>query len=277
MTIVLIGPVCEDLIIVGSNKNLKVGGASYFQSFVYEEFCEDYIVITNTSEEGLLDNFPDKSKVKIILKDDTHYFVNEYPNPDNLDIRKQYSNFLDIPILKDDLEKIFSDLDLNGMNIDAFVLTPLNSFDFPIETVDYLKSFNLPIYLSLQGFLRFKGKDGSIQLKISPDLENILNSIDGLFLDEFEYEIIHDMNLDVGELVITNGSKGSRIINKDKEECLIDAVYCENIVDATGCGDTYMASYISQRLNGKSIEESGNFGSLIASRKLSVSGPYRFK
>lgn len=277
MTIVLIGPVCEDLIIVGGNKNLKVGGASYFQSFVYEEFYNDYIVITNTSKESLLNNFPDKSKVKILLKDDTHYFVNEYPNPDNLDIRKQSSNFPDIPILKNDLEKIFSDLNLKGMNIDAFVLTPLNSYDFPIETFDYLKSFNLPIYLSLQGFLRFRGKDGSIQLMLSNDLECILDSIDGLFLDESEYEIIRELNLNVDELVITNGSDGSRIINKDNGECIIDAVYCEDIVDATGCGDTYMASYISQRLNGKSIEESGNFASLIASRKLSVSGPYRFK
>ncbi len=277
MTIVLIGPVCEDLIIVGGNKNLKVGGASYFQSFVYEEFYNDYIVITNTSKESLLNNFPDKSKVKILLKDDTHYFVNEYPNPDNLDIRKQSSNFPDIPILKNDLEKIFSDLNLKGMNIDAFVLTPLNSYDFPIETFDYLKSFNLPIYLSLQGFLRFRGKDGSIQLMLSNDLECILDSIDGLFLDESEYEIIRELNLNVDELVITNGSNGSWIINKDNGECIIDAVYCEDIVDATGCGDTYMASYISQRLNGKSIEESGNFASLIASRKLSVSGPYRFK
>ena len=112
---------------------------------------------------------------------------------------------------------------------------------------------------------------------LSNDLECILDSIDGLFLDESEYEIIRELNLNVDELVITNGSNGSWIINKDNGECIIDAVYCEDIVDATGCGDTYMASYISQRLNGKSIEESGNFASLIASRKLSVSGPYRFK
>ena len=38
MTLVLIGPVCEDLIIIGDEKSSKVGGASYYQSFVYEEF-----------------------------------------------------------------------------------------------------------------------------------------------------------------------------------------------------------------------------------------------
>lgn len=58
-------------------------------------------------------------------------------------------------------------------------------------------------------------------------------------------------------------------------ELMIDAVKCGDIVDATGCGDTYMASYISSRLNGQSIKESGDFASLIASKKLEISGPYK--
>ena len=42
MTLVLIGPACEDLIIIGDDENSKVGGASFFQSFVYEEYYDDY-------------------------------------------------------------------------------------------------------------------------------------------------------------------------------------------------------------------------------------------
>ena len=71
MTLVLIGPACEDLIIIGDKENSKVGGASYFQSFVYEEFNEDYLAIVNASSEDLINSFPDKSKVKLILKDET--------------------------------------------------------------------------------------------------------------------------------------------------------------------------------------------------------------
>ena len=132
MTLVLIGPVCEDLIIIGDEKSSKVGGASYYQSFVYEEFYNDYLAIVNTSNADLINEFPDVSKVKLILKDDTHYFINEYPDKDNLDIRRQSTNFADIPILVDDLKTVFNDIDFDKEDIDAFVLNPLNNNDFPI-------------------------------------------------------------------------------------------------------------------------------------------------
>ena len=157
MTLVLIGPVCEDLIIIGDKKSSKVGGATFYQSFVYEEFYKDYLAI--------VDEFPDKSKVKLILKEDTHYFINEYPDKDNLDIRNQSTNFPNIPININDLNAIFEELELNKENIGAFVLNPLNCNDFPIETMNYLKSFNVPVFISLQGFLRFEGEDNSVLLK----------------------------------------------------------------------------------------------------------------
>ena len=78
MTLVLIGPACEDLIIIGDEESSKVGGASFFQSFVYEEFYDDYVAMVTASNADLIDEFPDKSKVKLILKDDTHHFINEY-------------------------------------------------------------------------------------------------------------------------------------------------------------------------------------------------------
>ena len=52
-------------------------------------------------------------------------------------------------------------------------------------------------------------------------------------------------------------------------------IKCDNIVDATGCGDTYMAAYISAILNNKTLIESGDFASMIASKKLENYGPYK--
>ena len=109
MTLLLIGPACEDLIIIGDNESSKVGGASFFQSFVYEEHYDDYLAIMNASNPDLIDEFPDKSKVKLILKDDTHHFINEYPDKDNLDMRKQSTNFADIPILADEIKNILDE------------------------------------------------------------------------------------------------------------------------------------------------------------------------
>lgn len=270
MTLVVIGPVTNDLVVIGNESSNKVGGATYFQSFVFEKFYNDYVVIVNCSNPELINDFPEKQKVKLILKNDTHFFINEYPDEQNRDYRVQLSNFAQIPILKSDLEKILPE------KIDAFVLNPLNRYDFPPETIDYLKSFDVPIFMSIQGFLRIPGdelnENYGIKLANFDELSDILEGITSIFLDEREANIIGECS-DVDEVIITNGSHGSRIISKDCET-KIDAVKCEDIKDSTGCGDTYMAAYIAKRLNNSSIKDCGDFASKIASEKLKRFGHY---
>ncbi len=269
MTLVVIGPVTEDLIIIGEDESRKVGGATYFQSFVFEEFYNDYLAIVNCRDERLIEDFPSKDKVKVILKEDSHFFINRYPFKDNPDIREQVSNFADIPILKSDIEDILPD------KIDAFVLNPLNRFDFPSETIDYLKSFNVPIFMSIQGFLRvpLDEANGNYTIKLDDfdGLSDILEGATSIFMDEGEFNIIGS-GFDVDEIVITDGSKGSRILGDG--EIKIDAVKCENVVDTTGCGDTYMAAYITQKILLKNSKIAGDFASGIASRKIENFGPY---
>lgn len=272
MTLVVIGPVTKDLVVIGEESSHKTGGATYFQSFVFEEFYKDYLAIVNCSDECLADGFPNSDKVRVILKDDTHYFVNKYPFEANLNVRTQLSNFADISIFKSDLEDVLPE------DIDAFVVNPLNRHDFPNETIDYLKSFNVPIFMSVQGFLRVPkdkvDENYTIGLDNFEDLNIILDGVSSIFLDEAEANIIGD-DFDVGEMVITDGSNGSRIVSKD--EIRIDAVKCDDLCDTTGCGDTYMAAYVSQKLLSKSSEFAGNFASAIASRKIENLGPYNYK
>lgn len=279
MTIVVIGPLTQDQIITSNSKTSVAGGASYFQSFVFEEFNMDYVVVANFNNLDLIKDFPNLGNLIPIVGDDTHYFINEYPERDNSDIRKQYTNFADIPLLKNQLEFVLDDI----FEIDAFILNPLNRNDFPVETVDYLKTFNVPIYLSVQGFLRLPDekvddKNYSIKLEMYNDLEDILNGVTGIFLDESEAKIVFDdgnyNKYDMDEIVITNGSDGSRII-VESDEIKIEAVEVDNIMDATGCGDTYMAAYILKRLLLDSPKEAGEFASLIASEKLMSFGPYK--
>lgn len=279
MTIVVIGPPTQDQIITSNSKTSAAGGASYFQSFVFEEFNMDYVVVANFNNLDLIKDFPNLGNLIPIVGDDTHYFINEYPEGDNSDIRKQYTNFADIPLLKNQLEFVLDDI----FEIDAFILNPLNRNDFPVETVDYLKTFNVPIYLSVQGFLRLPDekvddKNYSIKLEMYNDLEDILNGVTGIFLDESEAKIVFDdgnyNKYNIDEIVITNGSDGSRII-VESDEIKIEAIEVDNIMDATGCGDTYMAAYILKRLLLDSPKEAGEFASLIASEKLMSFGPYK--
>ena len=272
MTLIIIGPVTKDLIIRGSEKSYKVGGATFFQSFVFEEFYQDYLAIVNCADEQIADDFPDSEKVRIINKDKTHFYINEYPDEDNLDLRFQTTNFAEIPIFPDDLKDILDDV-----YVTAFVLNPLNRFDFPDETIEYIKSFNVPVYISIQGFLRIPGSElnGNYAIKLDnfDKLSTILEDVSAIFMDEGEANII-GYDYDVDEIVITDGSHGSRIISD--HEIKIKSIDCGDIVDATGCGDTYMAAYVSQRLSNKSIKESADFASRIASKKLACLGPYNF-
>lgn len=269
MTLVVIGPVTEDLIVIGDESSRKIGGATYFQAFVFESFYSDYLAVVNCSSKEMVKAFPDADKVNVILKDDTHYFENNYPDKDNRDERRQLSNFARIPILKSDIE------DILPSQIDGFVLNPLNRYDFPLETIEYLKSFGVPIFLSVQGFLRIpkdKVNDNyTIKLEKFDELTTILSCANSIFVDEAEKSMIGD-DFNVDEVVITNGSHGSRILSDG--EIKISAVECENVVDTTGCGDTYMAAYITQKLLHKSAETAGNFASAIASKKIENFGPY---
>ena len=278
MTIVVIGPLTQDQIITSNSKTSAAGGASYFQSFVFEEFNMDYVAVANFNNLDLIKDFPNLGNLIPIVGDDTHYFINEYPEGDNSDIRKQYSNFADIPLLKNQLEFVLDDI----FEIDAFILNPLNRNDFPVETVDYLKTFNVPIYLSVQGFLRLPDekiddKNYSIKLEMYNDLEDILNGVTGIFLDESEAKIVFDdgnyNKYDIDEIVITNGSDGSRII-VESDEIKIEAVEVDNIMDATGCGDTYMAGYLYMRKRGASYQEAGCFAAAMCSVKLQSYGPF---
>ena len=112
----------------------------------------------------------------------------------------------------------------------------------------------------------------TIKLEDFDDLSNILSGVDVIFLDVGEENIVGN-DFDVDEVVITNGSHGSRIISGG--EIKIDAVKCDNVVDTTGCGDTFMAAYITQKLLNKSSAEAGNFASKIASDKIKNKGPYK--
>lgn len=54
----------------------------------------------------------------------------------------------------------------------------------------------------------------------------------------------------------------------------IPAYKPKEIVDATGCGDTYSAGYLYMRLQGASYEDAGKFAAAMCTLKLQHSGPF---
>ena len=46
-------------------------------------------------------------------------------------------------------------------------------------------------------------------------------------------------------------------------------------MDATGCGDTYLAAYLARRLTTDDLAECGAFASAVAGIKIEAFGPFR--
>jgi sugar/nucleoside kinase (ribokinase family) len=76
----------------------------------------------------------------------------------------------------------------------------------------------------------------------------------------------------VKEVLITLGSMGA-VIYDGTEFYRIPAYKPREVVDATGCGDTYMAGYLYQRAKGIGKDEAGHFAAALATLKIERSGP----
>ena len=75
------------------------------------------------------------------------------------------------------------------------------------------------------------------------------------------------------EVLLTLGSYGS-LIYADGEFHEIPAFEPAEVVDATGCGDTYMTGFLYMRNKGASYDEAGRFAAAMCTIKLGASGPF---
>ena len=78
----------------------------------------------------------------------------------------------------------------------------------------------------------------------------------------------------VSETLVTYASRGSTIF-EPAGRLEIEALRPRRHVDPTGCGDTYLAAYMSRRLTSDDLRACGDFAATVASLKLEQSGPFR--
>jgi sugar/nucleoside kinase (ribokinase family) len=201
----------------------------------------------------------------------TVYFENIYS--ENQDNRKQ--NVLQ-------QADPFSIGQLNEVEAKIFHLGPLLADDIPLELIKYLASKG-SVSLDAQGYLRKVVKEKVCPVDW-PDKQEALQYVNILKADEAEMAVLtgyKDVKTGaqilagwgVKEVVITNGSMGSAIYNNGILYN-IPAYPPKVIVDATGCGDTYMAGYLCQRIKGAGIKQSGEFAAAMASLKMESPGPF---
>ena len=171
---------------------------------------------------------------------------------------------------------------LGNVEAKVFHLGSLLSDDFSPEVVAYLATIGR-VSIDVQGYLR-EVRDEKVYPVDWKDKLNVLKNTYYLKVNETEMETItglknpHDAaklihSWGVTEVIITLGSEGS-FIYTDGSFYEIPAYPPIEVVDATGCGDTYSAGYLYKRLQGATPTEAGKFAAAMCTLKLEHNGPF---
>lgn len=172
---------------------------------------------------------------------------------------------------------------LRDVEAATFHLGTLLADDFDLEVIKDLSKRG-KVSVDVQGYLRkVVGED---VIHVDYDLKReAMPYISILKANEKEMEVLTGTSdpyeaarilADWGcrEVLLTLGDKGS-LIYADGTFHDIPALPATELVDATGCGDTYMAGYLYSRSKGASYEEAGRFAAAMCTLKLGHSGPFR--
>ena len=237
------------------------GGTSYYFSHGIRHLKDtrNYKLITALapSEYKAVEDLRAKGiQVEVLPSRKTVYFENIYG--ENQDDRKQ-----------DEEAKFFH-------------LGSLLSDDFSLDVVKLLSGKG-KLAVDAQGYLR-EVRDEQVYPTDWKDKREALKYIDILKVNEHEAEVLTGFKdfkqaalqlaeWGVKEVLLTLGSLGS-IIYAEGTFYKIPAYPAKNVVDATGCGDTYSMGYLYMRNKGSSYEEAGCFAAALSTIKLEKSGPF---
>lgn len=270
-----VGHLTSDKIVTPKTTIYMAGGTAFYFSYAVCSLDVKYLLMTALAEDDLqyVDRLRGKGiEIKVQRSTHTVFFENIYG--DNPDIRTQNVLAKADPFAIEPLQDIKAQI---------FHLGPLLADDM---STDFIKAISKKgkVSLDAQGYLR-KVENQKVLAVDWSDKTEALQYIDILKVDEAEmtvltgYKEVSDgakllVDWGVKEVVITNGSMGSTIYC-DSTFYNIPAYRPKVIVDATGCGDTYMGGYLYQRVKGKGIQESGEFAAAIASLKMEAPGAFK--
>jgi sugar/nucleoside kinase (ribokinase family) len=170
-------------------------------------------------------------------------------------------------------------------DVDAavFHLGPLLAGDIPVDLIRTLAAKG-KVSLDAQGYLREVKNQNVLAIDWSDKIE-ALQHIHTLKVNEYEMAVLtgqEDVQASartlaawgVKEVVITLGSMGSVIYDGQNFHNIPAYMPGTAVVDATGCGDTYMAGYLYKRIKQAPIQEAGEFAAAMATLKIEGSGPF---
>lgn len=269
-----IGHLTHDKIVTPAHTVHMAGGTSFYFSHAIKSMPIRYQLITALAEEDMV--FANELKhnnidVTVLPSIHTVYFENIYPDTSDHRIQR---------VLHE--ADPFNPKDLKNVRSKYIHLGPLLANDIATELIINLAAQTV-VSLDVQGYLRSVINKQVVAIDWK-DKQKVLPYISILKASEVEAQTITgetDMrnaakklaDWGVKEVVITLGAKGSMIYD-GRELYRIPAFKPTVMADATGCGDTYMAGYLYQRIKGAGIAYAGAFGAAMATIKIAASGPF---
>lgn len=269
--IACVGHITQDHIITSSLDYYASGGTAYYISVGVSS------LISKDNEESseTTSNKTNKLSFQLVTKEGPqHFFENKYG--ENMNNRQQRVLSVADP---------FTMQDLCDVNARYIILGSLLASDFSVEIIKEMSKRGT-LVLDVQGFLREVRGEKVYAVDWEEKLE-ALRYVDILKVNEYEMEVItgcsdaHQAALKlaewgVKEVLLTFGSFGSLVYDSSSDTFYDIPAFPPNpLVDATGCGDTYVMGYVYKRAQGASVEESAIFAARVSTAKLQVKGPYR--
>ena len=271
-----IGHITKDKIVTPNRTVYMTGGTSFYFSYAINQLPKDvtFSLVTAmdpTEKEPVEKMLKAGIDVSMNASRNTVFFENIYG--ENQNERKQRVLAKADPFTIQQLEHV---------DAKVFHLGSLLADDFPTEVVEYLSSKGR-VSIDVQGYLRevrdekvypidwkekLKVLKHTYYLKVN---ETEMETITGLKDAHEAAKLIHAWG--VTEVIITLGSEGSLVYVDDKFY-EIPAYPPHEVVDATGCGDTYSAGYLYKRLQGATPTEAGKFAAAMCTIKLEHNGPF---
>jgi sugar/nucleoside kinase (ribokinase family) len=270
-----IGHITLDKVVTPRSAVFMAGGTAFYFSNALSRMNVRYRLVTAVASDGMaaVGNLRLAGvDVTVLPTANTVYFENIYG--DNQDHRTQRVLRTADP---------FPATKLADVDARIFHLGPLLAGDIPLDLIRTL-AVKGKISLDAQGYLR-EVEDQQVKPIDWPEKREALKFVSILKTNESEMAVLtgqtgirHGARIladwGVKEVVITLGSQGSVIYVDQRFHDIPAYVPTTSVVDATGCGDTYMAGYLYQRSKGIPVQGAGEFAAAMATLKIEASGPF---
>jgi sugar/nucleoside kinase (ribokinase family) len=269
-----IGHITLDRVINQLGEKFMAGGTAFYFANAVQHLPVKFGLVTavGASEMNVVTELQQRGiAIKALPSTHSVYFENIYSH--NQDHRTQRV------LQKADSFQLKDIIDINAQ---IYHLGPLLADDIAPDVIRFLATKG-QVSLDVQGYLR-KVEHQDVVATNWLQKQDALQHISILKANEFELEALTgSSDIETGaktlhswgvkEVVITLGSNGSVIYANDTFYT-IPAYPPLTVADATGCGDTYMAGYLYQRIKGTAIPQAGKFASAMAGLKVEVAGPF---